>query len=427
LNEISIENVGPIEGLNIPVPAGGGIVVLRGRNGSGKTTALESTDRLLGNKGARLEPTDGARKGSVDGLGARLTVGRSVRRTGELEVQALAGVDPMAFVDPGLKDADAADQRRLQHLCGLAGLTGLPAAFEEVAQTCGLDDLRTAQLPDDPVAAAGFLRREAQAKARAVEEEAQRRRTAAQGALDALGGAEHDVEDLPDLDGPLERLAARLQELKGHREQRQRTGDRLQMLDRKIAETRAQLQAYEAEREEVAGSLPPAEDPAEEERILAEREDLLVRRSEQRAAQEAHTKAKAARGELEVCEGLEAEAAEQRQRADGFHKALFEELREVLPANLRVRGACIQAKKEGRGWVEFAELSFGERVRMAMEIAVRTCPENALFTVQQEAWEGLDPTNRSELNALACEYGVVLLTAEAAEGDLVAQEFQDAD
>jgi len=48
---VEIQNVGPIEHLTLPVPEGGGIVVLRGRNGTGKTLSLDAIDRLTSGRG----------------------------------------------------------------------------------------------------------------------------------------------------------------------------------------------------------------------------------------------------------------------------------------------------------------------------------------------------------------------------------------
>jgi ABC-type Na+ transport system ATPase subunit NatA len=48
---IAIKNVGPIEQLAISVPPGGGVTVLRGRNGSGKTTALRAAESVLRGEG----------------------------------------------------------------------------------------------------------------------------------------------------------------------------------------------------------------------------------------------------------------------------------------------------------------------------------------------------------------------------------------
>ena len=47
MSTVEIVNDGAIEKLTIPVPDGGGIVVMKGRNGSGKTTALDAVESLV--------------------------------------------------------------------------------------------------------------------------------------------------------------------------------------------------------------------------------------------------------------------------------------------------------------------------------------------------------------------------------------------
>ena len=46
-----------------------------------------------------------------------------------------------------------------------------------------------------------------------------------------------------------------------------------------------------------------------------------------------------------------------------------------------------------------------------------------LVVVRQEAFESLDPTNRAEIDEHARRLGVVVLTAEAAAGDIRAEVF----
>ena len=48
---VKIKNIGPISTLSMPVPEGGGVVVLKGRNGSGKSTALDAISAAVSGKG----------------------------------------------------------------------------------------------------------------------------------------------------------------------------------------------------------------------------------------------------------------------------------------------------------------------------------------------------------------------------------------
>ena len=40
MSVIEIKNIGPISTASIPIPEGGGVVVLRGKNGSGKSIEI---------------------------------------------------------------------------------------------------------------------------------------------------------------------------------------------------------------------------------------------------------------------------------------------------------------------------------------------------------------------------------------------------
>ena len=65
---IEVKNIGPVEQVSIPVPEGGGIVVLKGRNGSGKTQTLRAIESAATGRG-RPSVRDGALRGEINGLG----------------------------------------------------------------------------------------------------------------------------------------------------------------------------------------------------------------------------------------------------------------------------------------------------------------------------------------------------------------------
>ena len=83
-----------------------------------------------------------------------------------------------------------------------------------------------------------------------------------------------------------------------------------------------------------------------------------------------------------------------------------------------------------RGTVPYGERSQGTRWRMALDEAVRRIRQlgmqrEAFIAVPQEAWECLDPDNRRAVHEHACELGVMVMTAEAASGELRAEAFQE--
>jgi len=158
---IVLENVGPIKQLTIPIPDGGGIICLKGVNGSGKTHALTAVESLY-NKTTRkgLRNSDGVPSGTVAGLGVTVRLGRSNTVKGELLCESLDGkVDPSQLVDPGLKDPLAADAKRLATLIRLAGVKVSAAQWAEAIGTAGDGIALDALVDDDPVASADKIRR----------------------------------------------------------------------------------------------------------------------------------------------------------------------------------------------------------------------------------------------------------------------------
>jgi hypothetical protein len=121
---IELTDIGPVEHLTIPIPNEGGVVVLRGTNGSGKSSTLRAVDRLAtGKKTIELTSRDGTPRGEMSGCGITLRVARSITRTGELECESLDGRLSVAeLVDPGLKGAEENDGRRIRALAQLAGV-----------------------------------------------------------------------------------------------------------------------------------------------------------------------------------------------------------------------------------------------------------------------------------------------------------------
>ncbi len=158
---IELDHVGPIARLSIPVPPDGGVVVLHGASGAGKTHAIAAV-RALSDAGSRksLRASDGVPSGKIEGLGVTVRLGRSNTARGELVCEALdSGVDPSVLVDPGLKDPVAADSRRLATLVRLAGVKIPP---EQWVALCGdaADEIAVGSLVDpDPVVTADKIRR----------------------------------------------------------------------------------------------------------------------------------------------------------------------------------------------------------------------------------------------------------------------------
>src|SRR4051812_26323747 len=100
LDKITIENVGPVSNLSLPYLPHGGVVVLTGPQGAGKSITLSALETAATGKG-RVPVKDGELRGKVDAFGVTMTIGKSTRRSGEPEVIGLEGkMDVATLVDP---------------------------------------------------------------------------------------------------------------------------------------------------------------------------------------------------------------------------------------------------------------------------------------------------------------------------------------
>lgn len=168
---IEIENVGPVERLTIPLPPDGGVVVLTGDNGSGKSETLGCVRALCGSAEDKkaLRPRDGEKSGLVEGCGVTIKVGRSNREAGELTIAALEDrLDIADLVDPGIADPNAADARRLKSLIRVSGVKADLALFDSLlGDTYELDTKILKET--DLINMASGVKRSLEAKAREEE------------------------------------------------------------------------------------------------------------------------------------------------------------------------------------------------------------------------------------------------------------------
>ncbi|WP_425618081.1 hypothetical protein NA78x_001774 [Anatilimnocola sp. NA78] len=197
MQTLEVTNVGPVERLSIPVPEGGGIVVLRGRNGKGKSKTLETVEYAISGRG-KLEVRDGQKHGEFTGFGVTITVQGRTSRKGKLVVESLEGRLSVAeLVDPGIKDFEAADTKRIKALVQLSGvlpsaelfhyLVGGQEAFEKIVGAATLKS-------NDLVTMADRVKRDFHEAALVAEKAARDTETRASGARQAAEGIDINVE-----------------------------------------------------------------------------------------------------------------------------------------------------------------------------------------------------------------------------------------
>ena len=471
ITDITLTDVGPIEQLVIPVPKDGGIVVLRGPNGVGKTLALNAVQSLLEGSKRGVSSRDDTPGATVEGLGARLTVGRRASRSGEVEVAHLDGEDPSLLVDPGLKDPGAADGARIAALCRLAHVEPTPEMFapllhgEDLRQLVRPDSLTRPSLPE----MASAIKRDFEAHARAAESAAENAEGRAQGLLESIKGTDtSSPHDEAILAHDYETAAARAAELEGQAKHAMRiftaaeearatlvkaeadyagpssevaeqalrdTLEYVRGIERAFAEANSKVTlrqrevvlAKEHDRQvqaahEALAQVEAVQAPTAEDLRLAAHLVVMARH-----VQETGVLVRRALEQQEMARAAKAEAKAHRQRAEilrgaarGTEQVISAAIQRVAPRGLYVHEGRLVVDHL-RGQIPFAELSHGERWRLALDVAIDAVGEGGLLVVRQEAWEGLDDENRQAVAAHARRRRSVILTAEASMDDLGAE------
>lgn len=493
-----LENPGPIKRLEIPITPG--VIVLRGRNGTGKSTAIDAMRMTLGGVVDHPPtPRDSTDRWAVQLGQARLVVGlKRTARRGRLTVTTLDDkVNIARLVDPGIKDPERADAARLRVLIHASGMLADPAIYGELIDgVISWDELEVDDNTDDPLVLAqrvkGSLERLARHAERLME------KLHAQAQLIAESEEEEEID-------AIEEGGDRENELLSLHKQRKTIEKMIAEADAELVSMHSQMSVYKTRRAVVDEAkaklaeigtvdvtLKEAEmSEASDEHIKA---DELVRelQSELSAAIERRRQAeeKVARAVEALKEARDAKTREefyqraieaalppevtndqivakqssimelngQRQRSiragelietikkfralagdaeDARGRAeLFRELAgqvelvltQRLPlGRLRLADGRIVLENPDRGGLElFSDLSRGERYREALQLVANQLPDGGLVTLDQEAWEGLDPENQSNVASHAASFGIAILTAEATDGELRVEQFQDA-
>lgn len=467
---IEITNVGPIEAVSIPIPVDGGVVVLRGPNGVGKTIALSAVDALTregkASPGARAR--DGSLGGSIEGLGRQIKVGlqRSTSR-GELEVTALAdGVDIGAMVDPGFSEAGAADRARIKAALLLARIAVDVEPFAELVG--GIERLKVLVRADalaatDPVEMAARVRRDLHAKALDLERQADAREATAKGLREATGNAnlkldeaairaesEDAVAHKRALEERAKLAAANLAKRAAAQKAIDASGMAADLEAASAAHARAQgtlaaaaAKVEEAQREHVAAAAAASavvdrlhaaraaaqkldearkmmdaasaiEAPGEEELALANARVIAAHEQAAKlgAAAEARKQLFAANIAAEEAKQARVESDELRDAAKATDEVLAKLLAGFAPAGLGIYDGRL-VLRVGERHKYFADLSDGERWRIALDMAIDALGDARILAISQLAWEGLDHDARAAIHAHAKARRTVIVTAEA--------------
>ena len=447
---IVINNIGPIEHLELAAKPGT-ITVLRGYNGRGKSTALEAIDALTRGE-AKLESRDGTVGGTAVGFGKRLKA-----------LVALAGLK----ADPKMFEC----------------LTKTPAEFLEIVKPESLT-------ATDPVELAAKIKRDFEAASRLQTQRAERLFGEVKAKLASLDGldltADHDRESLQRrLETTIREQAALKERLEAAgrtalaRQQAEAalnkavsgysgqsvadasarvstaTEDRDSMarvvedLEAKLREAKADLQAANSE---LSLAVASHESALSHEAAIAGWRETLEATSVSDVPSEATIAAAAdavdaARKANEtgvlirnaLARKSEAEELDA-QRAAAVKRAEF--LRDAAASTLDVLANGVKSLVPGlkldgqlriivphpvRTECYYADLSHGERWRLALDLAVSAFArkgQRGVLAVPQEAWESLDGPNRKIIADHVATTDLIVFTAESSKSFDVGAELE---
>ena len=501
MKELKITDAGPIKELLLQLQEGGGVTLFVGRNGSGKSVALQAVDHLIGGPSKKPPVRDHAKRAEIDGFGAVLRVGATTRRTGEVDVVSLEGrFDVTDLYDPGIANSEAADARRIKALVQLAGGAADHTVFHRLAKDqaefdaiVGPETIDT----DDLVTMAARVKRDFDKAALQSEREAVNLQAQVKAARDATEGVDTSLEsDAEKLTEDYEQALQERTRLKSEAEHREAIRSRSlaakEKLDSAVASQsgptveeaaklmREALDAHSAKAEEVR----TAEKSVREAELALQRavDALDYRKQAADAAKQHHQttidahRAAIAREETlakwraQIAESAnvvpvsadELEAAEQavslanaaKERGVLIRKAIqdlaratqaevqakslsatAQRLREAAKATddilsdavksdtLRVSGGRLVLDTDRGKDIPFAELSDGERWRIALCEAAKHVGEGGLIVLPQQAWDAQDPDNQILIHTLAKQLKVHVLSGKRDRGELRAEAF----
>jgi energy-coupling factor transporter ATP-binding protein EcfA2 len=468
MKEIKIDDVKAIVHLTLPIPEGGGVVVLQGANGCGKSTALDAIATAAGAKDRGLTARDGAKFGKVTAPGVTLRVARSTTRAGELELQSIEGKHSIdKLVDPGFVDPAASDRARIRTLIQFAGVEPDIEMFSGIE---GYDNAKDHVVEsEDVLKIAANLKDEIEKLARSSETSA----------ADAMARASLLYEQCQGIDSKVERDGDRLRALS---EQAIRDLAEIQGSAQAKQEQRSQWITCKSQLDQMATDYKPMNEIEHKIKWWETRAcetqneiDLLkvklvdaqsnlkswtqeLRHTQQVEKSQRELRAVVDAGEPMLIDGkyiiervLAVENARHREQAgevqrkkhidrDGavkwqqiankdtdegkYFRAGAAKIDGILSEQINKLGVDLAVMNgrlyydTSRGPTLYDDLSAGERWRIALDIVIEIAGADSLLSIPQECWEALDPANQMAIAKHCQSRGVALFTAEATDGEL---------
>ena len=474
-DSILIEGIGPIRRAIITAPPGA-VTVLSGKNGAGKTMAVDAVRALAGGK-VRLPKSDNAEVGTVTGLGVNIRVTASGRNTrnGELICDSIeSDVSIGKMIDPGIDDPVAADAVRIREVVTLLDLEVGP---DQVYPLLGGPALwkRYCGHIEDNLPTVEFINRVKSALQSAARTE-ERDADTYTGEANAIRG---ELDRIPKSDMTVEQAQQRQQDAVAHKtrlEEQKRQADEqaearknaagVATAGRSVAECTQALMDAEVARDGITTQITELEKQLAALREKFTSANTAVTSARQALADsEANTKAladmraivdaatitaptedelvaatsavtvanSAAAGasraqeriaveqRLTAKEQLATEAGDRANRlrhaADQLPTLLANAIREAQVPSLDITTDMrLVVTDHARGRVPVGELSHGERAGLALRLVACACSNTGaepLVGLEQEAWESLDGAAQAEVIENVAALNMRFVTAEA--------------
>lgn len=129
---IEVHDIGPVTEFEYEF-TGPGLHILRGSQGSGKTTILRTVQLGVdGRTDVKPQKRDGTPRGEARVGGKRLRIAKQVREEGELGVEGLGDLDIAALHTPKYLDAATRDKHRIKTLVRLCGVRADASLFHDL-------------------------------------------------------------------------------------------------------------------------------------------------------------------------------------------------------------------------------------------------------------------------------------------------------
>lgn len=483
---ITAEHIGPIDRFSCPIPTGGGVIELNGRNGSGKSILLRAIDLASDRKADPVTPKDGHTEGKLSLPGVVLRVSRKSRKDGQLDFETIEGkLSISEVIDPELVDPKAADAKRIKAVLATSGAEADKRKFYRIAKSGPKewnaiiqDDTRDAA---DYVDMAKLIKRDYMKAALDREKAADSLEAQAAAKEDSVKGIvtlnvkpadvlEKEYADTLAARSELEardklatETAAKLAEArekidaaKANRidpEETHRTLERLRDIrvqlckdfdeltvkleaarramesndiaikhaaDQHDAAGRAAAQLAEWEKTLLAGTVEPvdAQELAQSKQRALEASDAIKHGMEARRAIATQAESVELRNRADE---TKREAERLRGSAKQTDEVLSSLVKEIVP-ELWVDDGRLYTTTEERGPTLFAELSDGQRAKLALRIAIgaltvkvdeqgEILSDPGFVTLEQKHWEGIDEVAKEEIKQLAKECQVCVIVA----------------